>query len=569
MIPLSGCGKKTDGAGDTSSDAGTEAGEVYSVNVADPEHRYKIILPDEPNEAQSSAARTVKAAIAQKTGFSAEFSSDMIYESLGLVETPYEIIVGNCCREESRSICAGLLYHDYEISIAGTKLCICGGSDEALLEAADRFAGEVMTDDGRFEGNVLLRYDRDYPVKSVTVNGKDLFSYTVICPTTKKVTYEASINLINSRLAALTGHTLKTGTNPAGTEGAGTVEFGDCGTALSSGISASGMNYASRYSDGSIAFVCQNGIAALKKVLETLDKYLPENSAGNIAVTLENGEASGKIELGSGLCPGANLRVMTNNVLSAESALVQLLAEVYLGYCPDIIGMQECGSSAQSRILGKIGDMYGCVCGKIGDSSNTGYTPVFYNKERFSVLESRSELFDSRWPKTNTKTYSWAVFEDKTTGKKLAVINAHWAIITSTYDTVAEFGVKKTDSVDGKLWREDNSRQVLEKKDELRTKYGQDLTVIVMGDMNASTSAQSVTVLGKTMVNCLDAATVSRTSGINSYHKSVGKAPEAGSPIDNIFVTGDTVKVYTHEIVSSDKAVNSSDHCPVVADLYY
>ena len=163
---------------------------------------------------------------------------------------------------------------------------------------------------------------------------------------------------------------------------------------------------------------------------------------------------------------------------------------------------------------------------------------------------------------------AWAVLEEISTGKKIAVINGHWSLILSSYDTESVFGKKLTDA-DAKLWREDNTREALAKLEELKSKYGEDLAAFMMGDMNSNASAKSVSMIYPTMKNCIDLATVSRTTGINSYHNDPGKYPTGTSAIDHIFVTDRTVKVLRHEIILTEDGVACSDHCPVFADVAF
>ncbi|MBP5269836.1 MAG: hypothetical protein ILO42_02630, partial [Clostridia bacterium] len=167
----------------------------------------------------------------------------------------------------------------------------------------------------------------------------------------------------------------------------------------------------------------------------------------------------------------------------------------------------------------------------------------------------------------NTKSYAWVVLERKSDGKRFAFLNGHWALILGSYDTVGVLGKKMTNGVEGAAWREDNSRVVLEKTAELRAKYGESLTVFICGDMNASPSAKSVTMLETGgLKNAFTLAKVKQT-GLASFHNDPGQRPGSGSPIDIFVVSSDTVSVLRHRIFDTDLGVYMSDHCPVYIDV--
>jgi endonuclease/exonuclease/phosphatase family metal-dependent hydrolase len=107
---------------------------------------------------------------------------------------------------------------------------------------------------------------------------------------------------------------------------------------------------------------------------------------------------------------------------------------------------------------------------------------------------------------------------------------------------------------------------MLEKKDELRGKYGEMLPVFVTGDFNTYEHRESIINMKKVLPDSADVATVSATRGINSFHKVPGQSCPEGTPIDFIFVTDDAVKVLVHSIPADETALAISDHCPVFVD---
>jgi hypothetical protein len=85
-------------------------------------------------------------ALSQKFGvsfLSFRYTSDWLKPD----DTPpdKEILVGETNREETRQVLEGLQEFDYAIAMVGSKLVICGGSDEATLQAMAYFTDNIMT----------------------------------------------------------------------------------------------------------------------------------------------------------------------------------------------------------------------------------------------------------------------------------------------------------------------------------------------------------------------------------------------------------------------------------------
>ena len=100
----------------------------------------------------------------------------------------------------------------------------------------------------------------------------------------------------------------------------------------------------------------------------------------------------------------------------------------------DIIGMQEVMPHQQEYFMQKLGYKYNAVYQSRDDNATNGEgSPVFYNKNKFKVLESEtfwlsetpqipaSSSWNSRWPRICT----YLILEDIVSNKKFAVFNTH------------------------------------------------------------------------------------------------------------------------------------------------
>ena len=257
----------------------------------------------------------------------------------------------------------------------------------------------------------------------------------------------------------------------------------------------------------------------------------------------------------------ADVRIMSSNILFDKTLTdrLPLIADYYRASDADLIGMQEVNRIG-TALFETLGDVYAPVALRHPEDKHC-FTPILYRHDRFDLLEGGSQLYRSRG--TDTKSMSWAVVADKQSGKKLAVINSHGSLILKTYNLEA------TNAVEGEMWRVDNVCQMLEKKDELREKYGAELPVFVTGDFNAHPESDSIQNMKKVLPDSADIATVSATTGINSFHGVPGRPCAEGTPIDFIFVTDDAVKVLVHFIPNDETSLAISDHCPVIVDAKY
>lgn len=255
--------------------------------------------------------------------------------------------------------------------------------------------------------------------------------------------------------------------------------------------------------------------------------------------------------------PGTDVRIMSSNILFDKSLpdRLPLIADYYRACAADVIGMQEV-NRVGTGLFAMLEGLYVTPHLTHADGKHC-YTPILYRADKFDLLESGSALYDMRG--TDTKSMAWVVLADKATGKKLAVINSHGSLILASYKLEA------IDAVEGEQWRVDNVRQMLEKKDELRVKYGP-LPVFITGDFNTHPGRPSLLAMEKQLPDSASVATISHTDGFNSYHKAPNQACEDGSPIDFIFVTDDVVEVLTHNVPNDEPALAISDHCPVYVD---
>ena len=570
-VTLSGCGNETPGTVTTEDSVttpeATETGaEQVRIQYAGGDEKYTIIRPDGAADDIVDAGLRVKNAIKSKTGADLDLKTDLIAPKAGYEDRPCEIVIGDTSRPETAEISGKLGYSDWAVAAVNKKIVIVGGSDKATLIAVKYFTDNCISADGVWGGEDHF-FAADYPVGSITINGTDVSEFVLVYPTKNSTGYRTAANYLWERVAVLTGIRMKYVSSAAG-QSAHEITVGDVGRGPAHGAEFSTAETVIAVSDAGIG-LSSDYIFISGVVSDFTDTYLPAGSRGKIEISLPTGVTRDQIKLSEPLTEGADLRVMTSNVLadSSLSERVPLIISTYTTLLPDVIGMQEVNTTGHSGVVAALSRIYSAVGTKLPGSGGSCYTPILYRTEYFTEIESGCELFASRWPQTNTKSYAWVVLERKSDGKRFAFLNAHWALILGSYDTVGVLGQKMTNGVEGAAWREDNSRVILERLAILREKYGESLPAFICGDMNASPSAKSVTMLETGgMKNAFSVAKVKQT-GLASYHNDPGTRPGSGNPIDIFVVSTASVSVLRHRIFNTDLGVDMSDHCPVYIDV--
>ena len=577
---LSGCQgsgekEKTTGTAETieTGSEETSADEPPVTIVSEGTSDYVILYPKTAGPTTVRIAEQLRDTIKEKTGVTLQiFSADKRTES------EKEILIGEMDeRQASLDVGKTVRIDDFAIAVVGNRVILIGGNETRTVSAVNRFISSYVNEatDGNLTvpAGTLVRKDGSYAVTELTLGGVDISEFRIVYSAFHEDFFREAMEKVQTRVMLVSGVRLKA--VPSSVPATGhELLFGNCGRDVSNELTVSGMQYAIASDGSSIAFAAGSAMTAKWGVQNLLDQYLPVRSSGKTEISLPVEKVLRDVQIGKTLIEGADLRIMSSNVLFLDSndgsTRSNLLKEIYMEYYPDVIGLQECDSSAHGYIINGLSSYYSVACRTVGTSSSKSYTPILYRADRCKLLDSGSKLFNQQADGSKSKILSWAVFNHLPSGRVFAIINVHAAIVTETIQKrYEEKGWEiPQNGVEGAAWREDNSREILERFDQLLDQYGADLPVFIMGDMNATASAESIQMLDRReeLGNCIDLATVSKTTGIRSWH-DLGKTPPSGNPIDHIFVTKDTVHVYTHYLNTSTDALKSSDHCQLICEV--
>lgn len=254
------------------------------------------------------------------------------------------------------------------------------------------------------------------------------------------------------------------------------------------------------------------------------------------------------------------LKIMTNNVKRHVNIAdrAPLMIKNYKRYAPDILGLQECDALAYETVVEPMGKEGYVICGaSVASDGGISRTPILFCAETFELIGESSEYFTHRY--TNSKTFSIAVLKEKQSGKMLAVINAHFAIIIGSYPK--EIG---TDAEVGNMWRLENARQINGELKKIKEQYG-NIPVFLMGDFNSTSADEPYAILSERFDDALCTASEYHSEPMATFHK-VGQMPaEGGLPLDYIFVSKESARFVTCEIICDKDMIDSTDHLAVIA----
>ena len=231
-----------------------------------------------------------------------------------------------------------------------------------------------------------------------------------------------------------------------------------------------------------------------------------------------------------------NIRVAIDTGMNSWENRKELVASVIKTYGADIFGVQEALKS-QVDDLTKLLPGFGWVGVGRDDGAEAGeYAAIFYNKERFEVLEDSTfwlsdtpEKPSMGWDAAYIRIVTWAKFKDKKTGKIFYHFNTH-------------FDYK------GIMARMEEANLLNDKVAEIAGKT----PAIITGDFNFKSDFAGYQILTGGRRNYLfDTQKIAKidSSGSNITFNDFGKSLEPGNKIDYIFIKNN-IEVYKHQIIT-------------------
>ena len=237
--------------------------------------------------------------------------------------------------------------------------------------------------------------------------------------------------------------------------------------------------------------------------------------------------------------------------------------EILKGHDPDFIGLQEVTPNFwKSRLMENLCADYGCAGKGMGpdEKHRDAANPVFYRLSRFELIEKGAKWFHPELD--SSKGVVWAVVRERATGRKFAVFASHfwW----------------QTHGMADDYLRLVNARLLYETVSAAAKKH--DAAIVGGGDLNAPVTSGALAELKK--LGWEDAQekspdTDSRATWRDFPQRDAsgvyrGVQPEDAKKkewLDHVFYDPDAVRPLKFSMDRSQKALDVSDHSPVVFDF--
>ena len=474
-----------------------------------------------------------------------------------------EILIGNTCREESKTAMSAIGYDDFSVTYINGKIVIAAHNPERLTEAVQFFKEKcIRSAEGRLE------YIGDYTYSSCDAlmvdDGDSLADYKIVIGHDKLYVAAYAIQQYIKESHGAEPEIIYDSEPKSTNE----IVLGNADrdiTRLTEGLAADEAIIAVYNKD---LLVSANNYATVVRAVE----FFESEYMSGIYTDIFNFKADmiktynvykDYFKDSNKLAEGADIRIMSFNVLCelynekpSISGRDMAVAATIINYLPDVVGLQEMSPNWHTALEKALEDSpYRTIEKKNTLESkphqNINFSPIIYNSDTLDCLDSGIEEY-SVASKPFAYVMTWGYFEQKVSGEKFVVINTH-------LDLRKEEEPYHTN-------RATQASEFAAFINELKGRY--DCPVITTGDYNTTEAENGY----KTIINTAQMSEAKYTAhtvkrACNTYH-DLGKAVSVtkANSIDHIFGSDRAEFMYFNVLV--DKTViNASDHCPIYADV--
>lgn len=547
---------------------------------ADGQTAYTVVRGDKASEKVVLAAASLRDSLKEVSGIKFSLFDEYGYQENG---AGAKIVVGEITDDVVARLKSEIRYDDYLVHAEGGNLYLLGGSDEATEKAVKYFVENILGDGKNsltMEANTDLRYTHKYPARDMTVAGEAITSYRIV--------YDADLEFSRVRAEEVrdliikqSGVLLKTVPD---TEEATEYEIlvgvtnRSESEAVAAKFEAPNLYWSVSVVGKRLVLVNQgvrSGEAMLKAVAEKIGKLTADAGDINSQNFTANGDVKSMLDKNMVTRQeNTDLRVMSNNILRdtnltenelmkySNTQRMELLADTYLCYQPDVILLQEMmdGKTVTPVMRKLLADSYVFAEADYlalfedpeGADDNLKNrkcaTPVAYRKDAgMQVLESGFTYLSDM---ISYHGVSWSVMETKD-GNRFLAASVH-------------LSENKTDKG---AWMDTYMRDVIKAINVARAKYG-DLPVIMGGDFFfwSGTVPYQYTV-SQGFADASQTALKKFSEAIGTFHQ-LGRGEQDRAHEDILF-TNNWFEVLSHKILIDINTVNGSDHYPVLVDLRF
>lgn len=505
---------------------------------------FKVIYPKNSDKSLINEAAALSTAINNKFGTTLNIADDS-------KESEYEILIGKCDRKESEAFYVKL--NDYGYDVAGTKIIICGGNDNATVAAVKHFIEKHISNAGASDENFFVSqcdsylFSAQYDADHIQINGIDISRYTIVYNKATDIYYQSKMaSHLADKIKAVSGDILKVVDDkiPVGEY---EIRIGATNRDIDfvNSLKLSDDEYYVGLNNSSI-LVAGNNTSAIVFGTEYLINLICEANKTTKKIDFAVNDERLEMEYSK------KLSVMSYNILYKHDPTGVRYVNVIntiLEAMPDILGVQEC--TVQWRDILDVGlkDYYISV-GLFREKNGTAgeATAIYYRKDKFTLIEEGTRWLSATPDKPSkvenssvNRIMTYVILRRNSDGAEFMHINTH------------------LDNMGG---REEQTQFLL---DFAATYEG---TIFITGDFNEESKSN---VYNKIISNGYKDSmlTAAKVESTGKTYTGTRDDSTAGSLIDYIFYKSEDIQVNLYRIIAKlmSDGLYPSDHCPVYVEF--
>ena len=440
---FSACGKETGNEG------GTTANEVKENKffLSASSKSCKVYYPDSYKDTNLySSAMALASLMETRAGIDTEYLPYSEYVDDG----SSAIFVGNTGHGDAISFLSDVKYSDYGYSVIGKNLFVCAHSTSsytkltnALLEVLEKSKGADLTltpeDDFMHKG--------DYGV--ATVNGADIANFKLVYASE---VLEKAVGSMLGEIGKSTGAIIEAGLGADTPASEYEILVGNVGREATNEFYAENGSYSDytvKISGKTISILARDDLS-LECGMNALGAlFKDEAKSGKTLALTDDSTFTGSFYEYSKLKlearpEGTDIRIAGNNVYFHQSSDIEkidyrnpILLESFKYMDADILLLQEVSPKWHS-VLDKLleSELNYTVVPTSTEitpvlDGRANYTPIWYRADKLELVDYGYKQYETVKLEpdsylSSSKSYTWALFKDKATGKEIITVSTHF-----------------------------------------------------------------------------------------------------------------------------------------------
>ena len=489
------------------------------------------------------------------------------------------IFVGLTGHEASVSFMKDVKYSDYGYAVIGNKLCVGAHTtgnysklSNALLEVLEKSKGADL----KLTSEDNFMHQSTYG--TATVNGSPIDAFTLVCESEElKKDIDKALSDIGSSTGAVINAKYGTDTEESEYE----ILVGNVGRAETNAFYAeigTYSDYTVNISGKKISILARDDLS-LECGITALGALFKENAKKGQTLALTDADsfkgsfyedAKLKIEARP---EGTDLRIGCNNVYFHQNNEKEkidyrtpILLDSFKYMDADILLLQEVSPRWHQLMDGLMQSKLGYTVVPTSTEitpvldGRANYTPIWYRAEKVELLDYGYKQYETVKLEpdsylSSSKSYTWALFKDKATGKQLITVSTHFTWAPENFNPTPD------------QCRTMDAAEVVELVKQLEVEYA-GVPVILMGDLNCQVGSNPYKTLSEVFSDVTKVTEKNNQMYGGTTH-AVASSSVGGSIIDHTLYTEDALNFKMYQHVYNEWSFNSTDHIPLLLDVQF